>query len=77
MNQTVVSYLAQYEFYDSLLALFGNNQSLLAFAIYLVLALVIVGMCATIGGLGTYAERKKSGVSAYANPSQIPFLLAL
>lgn len=60
MNQTVVSYLSQYEFYDSLLALFGNNQGLLAFTIFLIVALMIVGLCATIGGLGTYAERKIS-----------------
>lgn len=60
MNQTVVSYLAQYEFYDSLLALFGNNQGLLAFVLFLLVALIIVGLCATIGGLGTYAERKIS-----------------
>ena len=72
MNQTVVSYLAQYEFYDSLLALFGNNQGLLAFAIYLLLALIIVGMCATIGGLGTYAERKISAdIQARVGPNRV------
>jgi NADH-quinone oxidoreductase subunit H len=60
MNQTVVSFLSQYEFYDAVLAAFGNNQTLLAVTIYLLLALVIVGMCATIGGLATYAERKIS-----------------
>ena len=60
MNQTIVSYLSQYEFYDILLALFGKNEGLLAFAIYLLFALIIVGLCATIGGLGTYAERKIS-----------------
>jgi len=60
MNQTLVSYLSQYTFFDSLLALFGNNQGVLTFVIYLVFVLIIVGMCATIGGLGTYAERKIS-----------------
>lgn len=60
MNQTVVSYLSQYEFYDVLLSLFGNNQGLLGFVIYLLVAVAIVGLCATIGGLGTYAERKIS-----------------
>ena len=60
MNQTLVSYLSQYEFYDTLLALFGKNEGLLAFVIYLLFALIIVGLCATIGGLGTYAERKIS-----------------
>jgi NADH-quinone oxidoreductase subunit H len=60
MNQTIVSFLSQYEFFDGLLALFGNNQGLVAFLIYLLGALIIVGLCATIGGLGTYAERKIS-----------------
>ena len=60
MNQTLVSYLSQYEFYDFLLGLFGNNQGLLALTIYVLAALVIVVLCATIGGLGTYAERKIS-----------------
>ncbi len=60
MNQTLVSYLSQYEFYDILLGLFGMNAGLLAFTIYLLFTLAIVGLCATIGGLGTYAERKIS-----------------
>lgn len=60
MNQTLVSYLSQYEFYDFLLKVFGGNQGLLAFVIYLLFAGAIVGLCATIGGLGTYAERKIS-----------------
>lgn len=60
MNQTIVSYLSQYEFYDILLDLFGKNEGLLAFAIYLLVALIIVGFAATVGGLGTYAERKIS-----------------
>lgn len=60
MNQTLVSYLSQYEFYDFLIKIFGGNQGLLAFTIYLLFAGAIVGLCATIGGLGTYAERKIS-----------------
>ena len=72
MNQTVVSYLSQYEFYDSLLALFGNNQGLLAFTIYLLLALVVVLICATIGGFGTYAERKISAdLQARIGPNRV------
>jgi NADH-quinone oxidoreductase subunit H len=72
MNQTVVSYLSEYEFYDSLLALFGNNQGVLAFTIYLLLALIIVAMCATIGGLGTYAERKISAdLQARVGPNRV------
>ena len=60
MNQTLVSYLSQYEFYDVLLGIFGKNEGLLAFVIYLLFAGAVVGLCATIGGLGTYAERKIS-----------------
>jgi NADH-quinone oxidoreductase subunit H len=60
MNQTLVSYLSQYEFYDVLLKAFGNNQALLATTIYLLFAAAIVGLMATVGGLGTYAERKIS-----------------
>ena len=72
MNQTVVSYLSQYEFYDHLLALFRGNQGLLAFVIYVVFALIVVGMCATIGGLGTYAERKISAdLQARMGPNRV------
>jgi len=60
MNQTIVSYLSQYEFYDQLLAAFGGNQGLLTAVIFFVVALIIIGFCATVGGLGTYAERKIS-----------------
>jgi NADH-quinone oxidoreductase subunit H len=60
MNQSIVTYLAQYEFFDFLLALFKGNESFLAFCIFLAGSLAVVGLCATIGGLGTYAERKIS-----------------
>lgn len=72
MNQTIVSYLSQYEFYDSLLALFGGNQGLLAFVIFMIVALVIVGFAATVGGLGTYAERKISAdIQARIGPNRV------
>lgn len=72
MNQTVVSYLSQYEFYDSLLAIFGGNQGLLALIIYVLVALIIVGAMATIGGLGTYAERKISAdIQARIGPNRV------
>ena len=60
MNKTVVTYLAEYEFFDHLVKIFGENSSLLAFIIFLVFAGIVVGIMATIGGLGTYAERKIS-----------------
>lgn len=72
MNQTLVSYLSQYTFFDSLLALFGNNTGLLSFVIFLLAALIIVGMAATIGGLGTYAERKISAdIQARVGPNRV------
>lgn len=60
MNQTIVTYLAQYEFFDHVLAAFKGHETLLSFLIFLAVAGAIVGLCATIGGLGTYAERKIS-----------------
>ncbi len=60
MNQTVVSYLSEYQFFDSLVALFQNNTGLLSFLIFLGVALALVVVAATIGGFGTYAERKIS-----------------
>src|SRR5690606_34237745 len=72
MNQTLVSYLSKYEIYQSLLELLGGNVSLLAFITYLVAALLIVTVCATIGGLGTYAERKISAdLQARHGPNRV------
>jgi NADH-quinone oxidoreductase subunit H len=72
MNQTLVSYLAQYEFFDHLVSLFGGNTGLLAFIIYLVFALIVVGFAATVGGLGTYAERKVSAdIQARIGPNRV------
>ena len=72
MNQTVVSYLSQYEFFDYLIALFGNNTGLLSFVIFLVFCLVVVLLCATIGGYGTYAERKVSAdLQARLGPNRV------
>ncbi|MBY0516047.1 MAG: NADH-quinone oxidoreductase subunit NuoH [Bacteriovoracaceae bacterium] len=60
MNQTIVSYLAQYEFFDFLIKIFGENSLLLTTLIFAIAAGVFVAVAATIGGLGTYAERKIS-----------------
>ncbi len=65
MNSTVVTYLAQSNEYSAVVAwltkLIGfNANSLVAFMVFAVASLVVVGALATIGGLGTYAERKIS-----------------
>jgi NADH-quinone oxidoreductase subunit H len=72
MNQTIVSYLSQYEFFDFLTSLFGKYSGAIPFVIYLLVALAIVGLCATIGGLGTYAERKISAdLQARLGPNRV------
>jgi NADH-quinone oxidoreductase subunit H len=60
MNQTVVSFLSEYEFFDHISKLFGSNTLLMTFLIFLILSIVVVIVAATIGGLGTFAERKVS-----------------
>ena len=65
MNSTVVSYFAQSNEFANVSAWLSkvlgfDASSLLAFFIFAVVALIIVGAMATIGGLGTYAERKIS-----------------
>lgn len=72
MNQTIVSYLLKYDLFKTLLGLFGGNESLFAFVIYLIVALIIITVCATIGGLGTYAERKISAdLQARHGPNRV------
>ena len=60
MNQTVVSFLSEYEFFDHVSKLFGSHTLLMSFLIFLLLSIVVVIVAATIGGLGTFAERKVS-----------------
>ena len=80
MNSTIVGYLSQSKEFASitnwLTAHLGfNASSLVAFVIFLVAAGIIVGVMATIGGLGTYAERKISAdLQARVGPNRVgPF----
>lgn len=65
MNSSIASYFAQSNEFQAVVDwtsnLLGfNTTSLLYFIIFLVAALIVVGVLATIGGFGTYAERKVS-----------------
>ena len=80
MNSTVVSYFAQSNEFANVSAWLSkilgfDASSLLAFFIFAVVALIIVGAMATIGGLGTYAERKISAdLQARIGPNRVgPF----
>jgi NADH-quinone oxidoreductase subunit H len=77
MNSTVFSYLAQSKEVSAIIAwlskLMGfDATSLVAFIIFLVACLIVVGALATIGGLGTYAERKISAdLQARQGPNRV------
>ncbi len=80
MNSTVVSYLSQSNEFHNIhawlsKALGFDATSLMAFVIFAVVALIIVGVMATIGGAGTYAERKISAdLQARIGPNRVgPF----
>ncbi len=65
MNKTIVDYFAQFEVYQGVVSKFSeilgfDASSLLAFIIFAVASVIILGALATVGGLGTYAERKIS-----------------
>lgn len=65
MNSTVVTYLSQSKEFAATVAWLTSHlgfdaSSLVAFVIFAVACLIVVGALATIGGLGTYAERKIS-----------------
>lgn len=61
MNETIVSYLRQFEFVSKVFTgLSPNMATLLSFVIFALFAFIVVNVCAIIGGLGTYAERKIS-----------------
>lgn len=77
MNSTIVSYLSQYPAYQKLVGFASNTlgvdaTTLLAFVVFLTAALVIVGIMATVGGFGTYAERKVSAdLQARVGPNRV------
>jgi NADH-quinone oxidoreductase subunit H len=77
MNSTVFSYFAQSKEISAFIAwmtkLIGfDATSLVAFIIFLVASLIVVGALATIGGLGTYAERKISAdLQARQGPNRV------
>ncbi|MBC7427704.1 MAG: NADH-quinone oxidoreductase subunit NuoH [Bacteriovorax sp.] len=80
MNSTVVSYLSQSNEFHIVHAWLSkvlgyDAMSLMAFLIFAVVALIIVGVMATIGGAGTYAERKISAdLQARIGPNRVgPF----
>jgi NADH-quinone oxidoreductase subunit H len=80
MNSSVFSYFLQSNELNHLIVssskLLGfDTTSLLAFVIFAIFAGIIVGVMATIGGLGTYAERKISAdLQARIGPNRVgPF----
>jgi NADH-quinone oxidoreductase subunit H len=65
MNSTIVTYFSQSNEFHSVVKLFSNifgahAEGVVAFLIFAVAAGIVVGAMATVGGLGTYAERKIS-----------------
>jgi len=77
MTDTIVSYLAKFGPFKSLLTFLtesygANGSTLFAFLIFLVGVIVVVTILATIGGLGTYAERKISAdMQARMGPNRV------
>lgn len=65
MNQNVVTYFEQFGPFGDFVSAVSNAvgfdaYTLISFVIFLVASVVVVGALATVGGLGTYAERKIS-----------------
>jgi len=77
MTDTIVSYLANFEPFKSFLAFLSesygaNGPTIFAFLIFLLAISIVVGALATIGGLGTYAERKISAdMQARIGPNRV------
>ncbi len=65
MNNTIVSYLSQFEGHQKFLAVASeflgfDVTALVGFVIFFTACFILVNVAAAIGGLGTYAERKIS-----------------
>lgn len=80
MNEGLISYLSQFEGHKTFVKMLSDMAgtdvtSTISFLIYLAAALAVVGVMATIGGLGTYAERKISAdLQARQGPNRVgPF----
>ncbi|MBK23807.1 MAG: NADH-quinone oxidoreductase subunit NuoH [Halobacteriovorax sp.] len=80
MNESLISYLSQFEGHQAFVKMASEMAgtdltSTISFMIYLAAVLAVVGVMATIGGLGTYAERKISAdLQARQGPNRVgPF----
>lgn len=80
MNEGLISFLSQFEGHQAFVKMVSgvvgfDATSSISFLIYLAAALAVVGVMATIGGLGTYAERKISAdLQARQGPNRVgPF----
>ena len=65
MNSTIVTYFSQSKEFNEIVSWLTSHlgfdaSSLVTFVLFAVACLVVVGALATVGGLGTYAERKIS-----------------
>ena len=80
MNESLISFLSQFEGHQSFVKMVSDfvgsdATSMISFKIYLAACLAVIGVMATIGGLGTYAERKISAdLQARQGPNRVgPF----